>query len=287
MENGGAIIQKRWIWLPSRILSCLNWPPALALSIAAGLKIDFQLEQNAAETLGSYLVGWTIPLEIALAMWLVSTMAPRSAKAAGITVFSVFSFVSGLQVLNGQASCECFGIFRSPPAFTLVLDILLVTLLVAWQPEKITRRHRVDVGVGTQFLLPLAIAIVFGYGIGDRLQEGIVQLRRPEIVVLRPEKWIGKPLPIHNDLSPHVDISSGRFSLLFYDSRCPTCRALLKSKITDESQRIIVVELPPFTDVSPEDSEKVQWVRLSARKHWFVALPQTLELEDGIVTAAK
>lgn len=54
---------------------------------------------------------------------------------------------------------------------------------------------------------------------GDRLID-----EAAELVILEPEAWIGKPIPLENYLEPNVNLATGQVISVVYHHDCPDCQ---------------------------------------------------------------
>lgn len=139
--------------LPTRISSRYPPPPqkseqgwhvlrfvlAAILLTAAGLKAH-QLITDPAARAGLYGPVWvellTIHVEVIVAVWLISNIAPALAHRATIALFVVFAAVSLYRLLNGSADCSCFGKLSVHPGVTLALDLGLIVALLSFPPTR-------------------------------------------------------------------------------------------------------------------------------------------------------
>ena len=112
------------------------------------------------------------------------------------------------------------------------------------------------------------------------------------LVVLEPENWVGKRLPLLNYIDISEQLTRGDWTVVFFRSGCPDCEALLrdyKQRASQEvfAQRIALIEVPPYDDAG-EGSDLLGPIfilgRLSDAKEWFVKTPLQVRLTDGIVS---
>jgi hypothetical protein len=117
-------------------------------------------------------------------------------------------------------------------------------------------------------------------------------------VLLEPEKWVGKRLPLLKHIDIGDELAHGHWLLVLYRHDCPKCEKLIPRfeqaaiAATRESAmaRFVLVELPPYAEsgVGPVSrGSPCRLGRLSETKKWVVTTPTTLSLEAGIVYAAQ
>ncbi len=112
------------------------------------------------------------------------------------------------------------------------------------------------------------------------------------LVVLEPEKWVGKRLPVLNYIDIGEQLATGQWTVVFYHSGCTDCQAVLrdyKRRARTETfiSRIALVEVPPYGDYSEgSDLPGPTFIsgRLSEAKEWFVKTPLQVKLTDGVVS---
>ncbi len=77
----------------------------------------------------------TIEVEILLGLWLLSGLGQRAARLAALGFFAILATVSVYMVLEGQASCGCFGRIQVSPWLSFLVDIGLIAALARGSPE--------------------------------------------------------------------------------------------------------------------------------------------------------
>lgn len=115
------------------------------------------------------------------------------------------------------------------------------------------------------------------------------------IVVLDPEKWLGKPFPLRDYIDLGEQLVNGRWTVVLYHQSCPKCQTLVAeyealSEDTlsfDDKDRVALIEIPPFaakrTDRQIAKSS-LHYGRLFHDRDWFAQTPVVLEIVDGVVT---
>ena len=274
------------------------------LLVAAALK-GYQLATEPTAEIGLMTSRWfligAVEVEVLLGMCLVSGLVVRSSWLISLGCFALFSCISLYKALSGEASCGCFGSVQVNPWYTLSLDVAAVVALLRWRPalsapaESAGERRPVS-----HYAIVLGVWLVVGMAAGWQMarfeavtvsDEGDF-LGDGEIVVLEPEKWVGKRFP----LLPHIDIgdrlTEGGWVVLLYHHDCPQCREVLpeyeQMAQSDSGEGVALIEVPPFGAYGSLASHgSAQRGRLQETKDWFVQTPTELRLDGGLVTAVQ
>ncbi len=130
------------------------------------------------------------------------------------------------------------------------------------------------------------------------------------MVVLKPEKWIGRPFPLLPFIEDCPDqlklgqqplrkrLAEGDWIVVLYHYDCPKCKqAIVKyealarhSAGVPQFSHIALIEIPPYGDV---DALPIffdcgcSFGRLSAGKEWFVETPLEIVVKDMQVVRAE
>lgn len=264
---------------------------ATILTVAAILKLhEMQLSGVRAWSVAQVAGEWL------LALWLVSGFASRAARIVTLGCFAVFAGVTLFRGLRGDASCGCFGALSVSPWVTLGLDLVVIGLLVAWNPiaAPVPRwRWGLTAAVGA---LSLGAALVLGQIWRPATLDGDGIVASPGgWVVLEPAKWMGKKLPLLPHLSPPAGLAEGRWTVLLYKHGCPACvQAAARFGKTDggegEGRRLGLVELPPYGaagHLRETEARGVELMRLSEAHDWFAQTPVYIDLVEGVVTGVR
>jgi hypothetical protein len=296
---------------------------AMVLLVAAGLK-GYQL--SAEPTIGNSLLDsrWllmaAVEFELFFGLWLLANILPRPTWAAAIVCFGAFAGISLYKALSGYATCGCFGAVKVGPWYTTCLDVAIVVSLLYWRPSIAfplpSGEGKGEGGIPpppfrlppfvTVLLLFLLLGLPAAYAMGSytdtTLSDAGQIIGDGKIVVLEPEKWIGKRFP----LLPFIEDSSrsvksgqlplrerlveGEWLVVLYRDGCPRCRKILdhyrrnvEQSMHERKQSIpmVVVEIPPVAQVVTPD-----WCdtgMLDTRYHWFLTTPVALHLHGGVV----
>jgi len=276
---------------------------ALLLLGAAGLKAH-QLVTEPVLGTGFFESRWllitVVEFELFFGLWLVSGLLPRLTWLAAVGCFSVFASVALFKALSGAASCGCFGRLPVNPWYTASLDGMVLASLLFWRPRVAippggrSKRFRLRAGLLCAAWLIAGVAAAFRMGTAETalLSDAGQVLADGKIVLLCPETWMGKRLP----LLPYIDVgdelSRGEWLVVFHRRDCPKCRAALPSYVRLAGEwsrrpgapRVAFVEIPQRGEpLSSARSALVVAGRLSAAKEWYVETPLAVTLNSGNV----
>ena len=276
----------------------------IVLLTAAGLK-GYQLaaEPVVGERLLDsrwFLIG-VVEFELFFGLWLLVGIYPKVTWLAALLCFAGFAGISLVKALSGAASCGCFGQLAVNPWYTVVLDLGLIAMLFRWRPARAEsgfsrgpRRLTARLSAISVVWLVVGIpgAVAMGAVEPSRLTEEGEILGNGELVVIEPETWVGRRLPV----ARHVDIGGrllrGTWLVLFYDHRCSACRDAVSKyeELAEDFSKdpdcpaIALVECPPYADEASlcEDACAVRG-RLSNTKRWRVREPVAILVDRGKV----
>jgi len=198
--------------------------------------------------------------------------------------------------LSGQASCGCFGKVESSPWYTLMIDLSAVVMLLFFRPQ-ISRspfsRNRRYIFFPMIFF-PL-IGLPISYGMihytpvvldGGNRVEG-----NERIIVLQPEKWIGKSFPLGSFIDIGNQFERGTWLVVFYRNDCDECRQSvsrleqIRKELAgrEDLMHIALIEVPPYgSDLSVKNTSNVVG-KLTDAKKWFIETPATCLLRKNVV----
>jgi len=117
------------------------------------------------------------------------------------------------------------------------------------------------------------------------------------IVVLDPERWIGKQFALLRYIDIGEQLKVGRWKVVLYHHDCPKCQALIAERfnadrairVTLENVAVALIEMPPYGPnhgTFPDAPAHIARGKLTERHEWFAAAPVEVELADGRVVAA-
>ncbi|MEM6484219.1 MAG: hypothetical protein AAF662_04460 [Pseudomonadota bacterium] len=180
-------------------------------------------------------------------------------------------------------------LLRINPWVTFALDLIVLAMLAFWRPKQFevsTRLKWLLTGYGvaaTACALPL-LSPTQNTG-QDLLAES------SGLVILEPEKWIGKPFPLGPHLSPRFRLDQGKWIVVLYHHDCSKCHeAMPLYEEFSAHQRVLLVEMPPY---GPLAASYKGHARLTDNREWFVQAPEwfvqapvEIQLQDGVVVSA-
>lgn len=280
---------------------------AVVLLVAAILKFEAWWSGVA----GAFeATGWrdvwpavVVVVEASLAGWLLSGWMPARARSTSIGLVLLFAVVAAWRWVGGYEDCGCFGVVRVHPALTLALDLTLAAAL--WRtpvPAQFgaadTRRRPVGRTLRT---VAVAGAVAFALARGLTLASAEFGTSGGvAVVVLEPETWVGKPLPIADQIVADADIvppiTQGVWVIVFYHGSCPECRATLARVVAAATQdatgsdpaarRYLLVETNASVSAPAGNvalGKTCLHARLNGERTWLVRTPSVVWLSAGIV----
>jgi hypothetical protein len=276
----------------------------LVLLVAAGMKAHQFATQPAiaSEMLGSR--GLSIGLveaELLLGLLLLFGLFQCAAWVACLAFFGAACVASLYKALAGEASCGCFGSVVVNPWVTLLIDLSIVAALVSRAPD-LRRRANASprlAGLGTVFLL-LSIAAT-GVAIlrSSATLPAVEQLDfTRQRVLLQPERWIGRALPIQSKIDGGSQLARGEWSVVLYRPSCAHCQSIMRRydelAANDElrERRVAFVEIPPHDPAGAAThfahSSRFVLTRLDPGKQWLLQyLPTEILVRDGVVQSVR
>ncbi|MCX7428846.1 MAG: hypothetical protein NTW96_24875 [Planctomycetia bacterium] len=181
---------------------------AAILFAAAGLKCH-QLATSPVVGDGLLDSRWvlmaTVEFELFFGLWLLANLLPKWTHRAAVSCFGLFAAVSLYKALSGYASCGCFGRVEVNPWYTFTLDTAAVLSLLRWRPSGTANSSLVPsrafvlraTAVTLAWLsIGFPAAVAMGKYQPTLLAEDGVILGDGNLVILEPEKWIGKRFPL-------------------------------------------------------------------------------------------
>jgi hypothetical protein len=276
------------------------------LLVAAGLK-GYQLATEPVLCNGLFDSRWfligVVQFELFFGLWPVAGLYPKFTWTAAVVCFGLFAGVSLWKGISGQTSCGCFGRVEVDPWWTCAFDCAVVLALWWLRPnydrKLVSERHTIvsALNVGALWVAlaaPAGVAMA-GYA-PSTITDGGAIVGEERVVVLVPEAWIGRPLPLLKFIDIADQLASGDWLVLLYHHGCPECqRAMLQyDRLADDLardgklSRVALIEVPPydpFSDRSIRRNSACCRGRLGAARTWFVETPVVLSLNEGRVTS--
>lgn len=305
MFDGGA----GW-WLARLFASFL-------LATAAAMKC-YQFATGPVPESGPLSTRW-IAASLAALEWLgslllISGIAARAIRLAALISFCAFAVVALTEGFAGRESCGCFGRWELHPFVAATVDVLVVLSLLKWRPLRTS-------SLSGRRLAIRAACVFFGWGlVGGPAAYAMLNYKpttvdsagalveRGRVVVLEPERWIGRPLPILRyieDLPERLkvrgrslrdELAEGDWLVVFFRHDCPKCRenmpkyAELGRRAAQDptAAKLAFVELAPYgklNGVPAPNGGAVARARLSDNWVWFIEAPTELCLRSGRVVS--
>ena len=267
----------------------MRWLVGLLLVCAAVLKAIELIVEPAlamATPIGRYLVPLQIATELSVGAIAMSGLYWRRLRWFALLLFTGFALYSLYLALSGASSCGCFGFIKVHPWWTGALDLAVVTGLLLTifagsdeaMPMVIPRSKLAAVLVA----LSVGVAIVVASNSAPRGAESIAKIGA--LVVLEPEEWIGKPLPIADFIN--ADLSKGDWIVLLHRHDCPDCQeAAPQYEDLADAQNVAIVEMPPYGSERLAEGPALH-ARMPDDRDWFVQTPVEIRVKDGVVLHA-
>jgi thiol-disulfide isomerase/thioredoxin len=109
--------------------------------------------------------------------------------------------------------------------------------------------------------------------------------------VLEPETWVGRELPILEQIDIGEQLREGNWLVVLYHHDCPDCAEALPQieamarelEGNEEFLRFALVEVPPFSDKKKTNQKNIRIGQLGDCKEWFVVTPSYLLVKNSIV----
>ena len=269
----------------------------ILLITAAALKgwqlLTEPMPENSFWSSRPVLIG-LVELELALGFWLLSGLFKRAAWLTASVCFGIFSAVTAYKALTGAQSCGCFGSMQVNPWLTLfVVDLPAVVALVIFRPNG---DHRLFAPIPLMY----RIAGVCGFAaVLLCVSTAVLALNEPGKVtasyeVLEPESWVGKRLPIIDQIDIGWQLEEGNWLILLYHHDCPDCRdaipkyeQIARDLAGNENfLRIALIELPPYGNGTVIRNSPCNFGRLADVKEWFITTPAVALLNKARVRMA-
>jgi len=276
----------------------MRWVVGLLLVFAAILK-GVQLIAEPATTLVGLSARWLSPaqigVELAFGLLILSGLYWHRVRWLALGTFVVFAGYAFYQAIGGAVSCGCFGPVKVHPWWTFLLDVAIVGGLSTSILRR-TQVERASISPGLLHQRVLVGSIVAISLVGAALLMRYAQTRSAQaesllpsagnLVILEPEKWVGKSLPIADSID--LDLSQGDWTVLLHRHDCPECQAAVpRYEELALHRRVALVEVPPYEELHALATGAAHRGRLASDRDWFVQTPVELRLQDGIVLAVK
>lgn len=275
------------------------------LLLAAALLKGYQLatEPTVGQSLleSRWFVIALVEFELLFGLWLLSGIYPILSWHIAAVCFVSFAGVSLFKALSGEASCGCFGRVSVNPWLTFALDLAVLAAILRSYPDaqeplvqSKTDRRWLAILLAGWAIAGMAVLLflvrsseIVASELGDALPGG-------RGVALRPERWVGRPLPLLHSIDLDARLSQGRWIVVLYHFDCPACREALARyrRLADEFQasdsdvRVALIKVPPYASLDASAAARASSAvhgRLGNATHWSIRTPTELTIEDGMV----
>jgi uncharacterized membrane protein YphA (DoxX/SURF4 family) len=255
---------------------------------------------------------FVVQFELLFGIWLFVGLMPRLTWLASLACFVVFATVSAWKWISGSESCGCFGTVQVYPAWTLLLDLVVIGLLIVFRPKGIVfqwkaffdelpelkRVRRIGfVAVAWLLLVAPVTWAMMSVENNDLAELGteFIGADGRKTILLEPEKWVGKEfhlLPYIEPSEMREKLKTGEWTVVFYHEGCLSCEKVLveytkladELHISDDDLRFAFVCVPPFTNrYFYIKSEIALHLTLRGSVAWDIKTPLQVSIQDGIV----
>jgi hypothetical protein len=270
-----------------------------ALSPAESLSFESDYGLPLGSSAALIASEWLLGVLLVAGLWQRQTIG---VALVGFTTFALFSLYRGLV---GAESCGCFGTLEVNPWLTFVLDVVIAAALCrTWMRLKANEAQRAEpvspwnwrrTTVTSAFAMGIVPLLAWSaHSRPTRLAAESELLQEGGLVILEPEAWLGKRFPLAAYIEQSgADLRKGNWTVVLYHHDCPKCQEALPQyqrlaeqlEAAGSSERVMLVEMPPFGSEVPADGA-AQAARLSDEREWFVQAPVEIRLVDGKVVAS-
>ncbi|QDV71896.1 MauE/DoxX family redox-associated membrane protein [Botrimarina mediterranea] len=229
-----------------------------------------------------------VQAELAFGVILASGLWRCFVHDAAMLVFTVFALIAMRSVLSGEESCGCFGAAVVDPRVILLIDLLAVAALLA------TRRGggRLFYSAWKRVRLVVVVITLMGVPLGFAMSKlapvhGVAVESVDKFVLLEPETWVGKKLPLLEVLEGKPELASGVWVVLMHHHGCSDCQRVMPGyeRRLIRGERVLLVETPPFPKGTAKDGFNRGFARLPDDRDWFVHTPVEIIINDGVVVS--
>ena len=279
----------------------------IILIVAACLKA-FQLATEPSLVIGT---GWTnellssrwfkiveMELELGFGIWLLTGLHKALTRKLAFGLFTCFALVALYKVVDGAASCGCFGKLEVDPWYTLGLDVAVICLLVFCRPacmvNALKSKGQLLIGVVAVicYLIAGSAMVYTAHKYEPRAvaENGLI-FADENFVILEPENWEGKAFP----LIPYIDIGelleTGSWLIVLYKHDCPHCLEAIPKYIQKAKEwehesskpKIALIETEPSEDMIKNKAiKKLYYGKLTHQYEWFVQTPTVFHINNNI-----
>ncbi len=282
----------------------MRWIAGILLVGAAVLKtVELVTDSTVVATapFGATFLAVQIGIEFTIGLVVLLGVYWRMLRWLVSVLFFFFAAYSFYLALGGAASCGCFGPVHINPWWTFIVDFtIFVGLLIAsLRNDRVisltlmpgsaigwlsANRHKLSAGALAVGVIATTLLVRY-VSHPAAVAEGITSTAGG-LVVLEPEKWIGKTLPIAEFIDGNL--SSGEWTAVLHRHDCPVCLGALPryEELASTGKPVALIEVPPYGE-SLSTNSACLCCRLNDVREWFVQTPTEIQLRDGIVLSAK
>jgi len=237
-----------------------------------------------------------VEFELAFSVWLFAGLMPRVTGCVALACFAVFTIVSAGKWISGSESCGCFGAVRVFPAWTFLLDLTIIGLLIVFMPRGIVFQwkaflsemselkqfKRVGIAVVVWMLLavPMTRAMITVEFVTLTVELPLAKSEKN--VVLKPFQWIDSEFP----LLPYIDDATrkkliiDRQNVVLFRFDCEECKLFIE-KLANKNEYVFIAI--SNTENNLTAFSLPEYSILSDQHEWWVETPVFFELKNGIV----
>ncbi len=175
-----------------------------------------------------------------------------------------------------------------------LVDATMIWLLLRWKPISCSKINPI-------FASALALVCLNGSVIiwGLVLSTSAIQLEgvksydsEGKFVVLHPEKWDNKQVPILPFLNPALPVEQNEYTLVFLDSNCEKCEALLEELEQHADDQFVLIDIgktttAKHTQQQPTFRKNYVWSVLDPKIRWVVETPMVVKIRNGLVSSVQ
>ncbi|MCL2683559.1 MAG: hypothetical protein FWE63_08820 [Bacteroidales bacterium] len=239
--------------------------------------------------------------EICFGIWLLVGLMPKLTYLMSLGCFAIFAGVSFYKAFVLQeTSCGCWGTAQVSPYLTMAFDLAVIGLLIVFRPKGIVfhwkaflyelaelKRFRRVCVVAVAWLL---LAVPATYAMTSVEKNDLAELGTEFIgadgkktILLAPEKWLGKSLPLLPYIEPpevREKLKTGEWTVVLYHHDCPKCKEVIDELIEKKTENLVCVEVPPL-GTSLMTFPNVVNSSIIMKQQIFVETPVVLSLVNG------
>jgi hypothetical protein len=113
--------------------------------------------------------------------------------------------------------------------------------------------------------------------------------RPGETIILEPRAWVSKPLPLRPYILTDAPIERGKWTVVFYQNDCTSCRHELPGWIAraraGQGEQVLFLNVSPDGGGALVPDDGSCWRgRLTPDRTWFMQTPAVVRLHHGVVT---